>query len=303
MLFLIIQELIDYTNPFIKKQTLVNDPKDDQNSTGNNQIKANFSLRFYSVPCAILCIDKEDLSGNHILDIKNNINKVRMSYDNKEIVGSLNPYKVNLLTQAISDKEGCYITSSVDINKSPGDIHISFHNYREAYDYLMANQHELFKTLNLNHKFLTLNFGDETITEEILHKFNLNKNNKAFINDEYPIFENDNDFDKEAIYNYDYYLKLIQHIFIDEIKGEKYIGYQYSISSKKKVKESEDEMPIIMINYDLSPIIMKFILSQKSLTRVLTHICAIVGGVFVIFSIINRILLSLFDWLKYKQSL
>ncbi len=56
------------------------------------------------------------------------------------------------------------------------------------------------------------------------------------------------------------------------------------------------EMPIVIFHYDLSPITMKFTLQRKSFAHTLTHICAIVGGVYVIFSILNRILLAFCDF-------
>jgi hypothetical protein len=104
-------------------------------------------------------------------------------------------------------------------------------------------------------------------------------------------------FEKEItdgkFYNFDYYIKLIPHLFVDEIYNKEYEAYSYSISYKSKIIEGEEEMPIIMINYDMSPITMKITLHKKSLGKFSIHICAIFGGVFVMFSIINSLLLSL----------
>lgn len=296
--YLIIKELFIFVSLQIVKETTIQ----DSSSAGEDKIKANFSMRIYNSPCALISIDKEDLSGNHVMDVKENIIKVRMSKNNAPIDGNAKmvPYKIDQLVKTIKEEEGCYINAIVEINKSPGDIHISYHNYQDVYDNLLTYHSEEAKNLKLNHKFLSLNFGEETITQATLIRYGLKDQIKAFINTDYPMFEGA--IEDEEIYNYDYYLKLIQTVFVDENRNDKVTAYQFSISYTKKAKESEEEMPIIMINYDLSPIVMRFILKRKSFTHFLTNICAIIGGVFVFFSIFNRIVITLFEtWSENKD--
>jgi uncharacterized integral membrane protein len=47
--------------------------------------------------------------------------------------------------------------------------------------------------------------------------------------------------------------------------------------------------------YDFTPVNMKITKEQRDLPRFLVNLCAIVGGVFVIFGLINRSLLSMQD--------
>jgi hypothetical protein len=61
----------------------------------------------------------------------------------------------------------------------------------------------------------------------------------------------------------------------------------YSINFKKW---RTDENPIIMFNYDISPIAMMIKIKQKDFLHLITHLCAITGGVFVVFKILNRLL-------------
>jgi hypothetical protein len=45
--------------------------------------------------------------------------------------------------------------------------------------------------------------------------------------------------------------------------------------------------------YDFTPVNMKITKEKRDLPRFLVSLCAIVGGVFVIFGLVNRFLLSL----------
>ena len=55
-------------------------------------------------------------------------------------------------------------------------------------------------------------------------------------------------------------------------------------------------MPMILVKYEFSPITMRVTLQGRDYLHFLTHICAIIGGVFVVFSILNSILTSIFDF-------
>jgi hypothetical protein len=286
MIFLLIKEIIAYCTPIINKQTIVyHDPN-------GGKIKANFSIKIFNAPCPIVSIDQEDTIGSHVMDIKENLEKVRMGKDNNKIVGTFIPYKTELLEKSIKDEEGCYIKGFIPINKVPGDIHISFHNFREVWEYLKNNldNNNLFKRLKLNHKLLSLSFGDKEITQQILNRFGLNEFTNSFTYNQLPSYEKIEMGHKDVKYNYNYYIKLIPHIFVDEFHGEEFIAYEYSLAHKTSNVESEEEMPIILIDYDISPIAIKITLEKKLFSRFLVNVCAIVGGIFVMFSILNKLI-------------
>jgi hypothetical protein len=52
---------------------------------------------------------------------------------------------------------------------------------------------------------------------------------------------------------------------------------------------------MIQMVYDFTPVTMKITKNQRDLPRFLVKLCAIVGGVFVIFGLLNRFLLSLLE--------
>ena len=246
----------------------------------------------------MISVDQEDSVGNHRMDVRDTLNKNRISKEgtiiNEPITGFIHTDK---LEEAITKQEGCMITGFVPITKVKGDIHISFHNYADLYNYLRIERKDLFEKISMNHKLTFLNFGDISTNDVILKRFNLDhetNEHSAFNNpNNLPNFVNEN-----TRKSYDYFIKLIPHIFDDFIhESEEKFGYQYSMTSRSKdFNADSNQMPIVVINYDFSPISMRFNLESKSVLHSITHVCAIVGGVFVIFSILNRVFLSFFEF-------
>jgi len=97
-----------------------------------------------------------------------------------------------------------------------------------------------------------------------------------------------NDQDRK---DYFYFLKLVPHIFVDEINQAEFRSYSYSLNHN--AKGSQNGLGMISMIYDFTPVNMKITKQNKDLPRFLVSLCAIVGGVFVIFGLINRFLLTL----------
>jgi len=301
MMFLLIKEVLDFLTPSIKKESLVLHDKDQ-----SSKIDINFGINFPNTPCHIISVDQEDSVGNHRMDIRDTVLKNRMNKNglliNEPLVGYISKEK---FTDALEKEEGCYVNGFIPITKVKGDFHISFHNYADLYSFISVERRDLFDKFFMNHKLLYLNFGEINSNDPILKKFyfeeirnnNEDSNNLISFNNPRNLPNYINEKKKQ---NYDYFVKLIPHIFIDKIgeKKEK-IGYEYSMTSRARVfNPSSNEMPIVIINYDFSPITMKFILESKSFLHFLTQICAIIGGVFVMFKILNNSLLGIFDFEK-----
>ena len=97
--------------------------------------------------------------------------------------------------------------------------------------------------------------------------------------------------------NFDYFIKIIPYQFVDENRGTSEYSYEYSISYKESdFVEERDDMPIILIRYEFTPITMRVTIQKRDYLHFLTHICAIIGGIFVIFSIINKVFVGMCDF-------
>lgn len=255
-----------------------------QDITGKSTIDIHFSLYIPHHPCSILAVDQEDQLGVHRTNIDAHIIKRRVSkkYPNLSLPPIL-PYKTEELLRMINDDEGCVIEGFVEVNKVPGNIHISYHPFRNVWDFLVESQPEEFKKLRLVHKMNYMFFGDKNFPVEELNSFEI------FPHTEFPNFIEKNN----KLANYDYYVKILPNLLIAE-NGVTKMNYQYSLSSNNR-KSEDDEMAIIMINYDMSEVTTMITKKRIHFLHFLTQVCAIIGGVFVVFSIINRIILSIFN--------
>lgn len=301
MIFLLIREIFDVLTPFISKNSHV-----IQDQAQKAKINVNLNIKFPNVPCNLISVDQEDSVGNHRLDITDTITKQYIDREGNTSFFEQNPSKntIENLYDAITKNKGCLIDGYISVSKVPGDIHISFHHYGDIYSKLREQRKDLFGKISMNHKINSLTFGNIANNKYLLHRFgygdsaevskftssydnNFNQNKKL------PSFENE-----KAKKNYDYFIKLIPHYFEDKIYNTVDTGYQFSMTSKSRPFDGEtsEEMPIVIINYDFSAISMVLKLESKSFLHFLTHVCAIIGGVYVIFSIINTFLVSFIEF-------
>ena len=195
----------------------------------------------------------------------------------------------NDLFTAIQNGEGCMLRGHLDISKVPGDIHVSFHSYRGKWNALKARRPDLASKINMAHQFISLSFGN--MEQYKLFKYGILP--RSF----YRYGEMPDFLSKNINQNYIYYIKLIPYTFIDENNGSINHSYQYSISYKEQEFDPrEDDMPIVLVKYEFSPVTMRVTIPKRDYLHFLTHVCAIVGGIFVVFSILNRFLVGLFDF-------
>ena len=282
---LLIREVIIFYSTHLKTDSMV-----IQDTNQAEKIRLNLNLKFSHLPCGIISLDQEDTMRNHRLDISDTVKKNILSH-----AGSITPYDKNkqgtddLFYKAIENNEGCVLRGNIMITKTPGDIHVSFHNYRSRWNALKARRPDLSKKINMGHQFMDLSFGN--MPKYKLYKFGITPRSFFRFSD-FPNFLQSN-----KNLNYVYYLKLIPYTFVDENRGTVEHSYQYSISYKEQPFDSnESEMPIILVKYEFSPITMRVSILKRDYLHFFTHVCAIIGGIFVVFSILNRFLLGLFDF-------
>jgi hypothetical protein len=295
MVYLVFRELVDlFSNSITKETILYQDPEQ------YSKINLNIAAHFRYMPCHIISVDQQDSIGNHRMDINDSISKKKIGRG----PGAGQQYtpdphfQPQELEDAIKTNQGCFVNGYVPITKVSGNVHISHHNYGNMYQHFKYHKREMFDKLSLSHGFNTLYFGDNEVKDELLRRFNLDEKtsfNRVTLMTDYR--------DKKEKMNYDYFIKLIPHLFVDKIRGEQFMAYQYSVTSKTtEFNPNSEGMHTLTLHYDFTPITMKIVLERKSITHSLTHICAIVGGVYVLFSLLNRLILAFCDWREEKSS-
>lgn len=71
-----------------------------------------------------------------------------------------------------------------------------------------------------------------------------------------------------------------------------YRSYSYALTINKKPAELQPELNMVMMIFEFSPVSMSITKSNALVSRFIIGICAIVGGVFVVFGLINSSLLA-----------
>ena len=282
MLFLFFRQLIDFYSYHTKTDSVIHQPKN-----ADEQISVNMELLFNSVPCHLLSLDTVDIMNNHRGDISDTIDKKKYFHSSRKIGERHKPNRsLADLVNAVNSNEGCAFVGKFWINQVPGEYHISFHNYRGLWRDFQAKHRDISGKVKLSHSIKHLSFG--STKEKIVKRFELDP--KLFFRN----FENINTFNNKELLNYNYFVKIIPYMLVDENWGSTYYAYSFSLSSKATpFNPAREEMPIVTIRYEFSPIMMKVTHLKRDYLHFLTHVSAIVGGVFVVFSILNRIATNL----------
>ena len=282
MVFLFFRQLIDFYSYHTKTDSVVHQPQN-----ADDQISVNMELLFNSVPCNLLSLDTVDIMNNHKGDISDTLQKKKYYHSNRKIGEKfLTNRDVANLAKAVNNNEGCALVGKIKVNQVPGEYHISFHNYRGLWRDFNQKHRDLVSKIKLSHSFQSLSFGDTS--KRVVKRFELDPN--LFFRN----FENINTFADNQLLNYNYFVKIIPYMLVDENWGSTYYVYSFSLSSKSTPFDPNyDEMPIVTIRYEFSPIMMKVTHLKRDYLHFLTHVSAIIGGVFVVFSIINRLATNL----------
>ena len=282
MVFLFFRQLIDFYSYHTKTDSVVHQPQN-----ADDQISVNMELLFNSVPCNLLSLDTVDIMNNHKGDISDTLQKKKYYHSNRKIGEKfLTNRDVANLAKAVNNNEGCALVGKIKVNQVPGEYHISFHNYRGLWRDFNQKHRDLVSKIKLSHSFQSLSFGDTS--QRVVKRFELDPN--LFFRN----FENINTFADNQLLNYNYFVKIIPYMLVDENWGSTYYAYSFSLTSKSTPFDPNyDEMPIVTIRYEFSPIMMKVTHLKRDYLHFLTHVSAIIGGVFVVFSIINRLATNL----------
>merc|ERR1712166_625067 len=91
---------------------------------------------------------------------------------------------------------------------------------------------------------------------------------------------------EKEIQDYFYFMKIIPHEFLDVPSAREWNSYSYSLAHNKK---TTDGNPTISMKIEYAPVKMVIIKQNREFGRFMISMCAIVGGVFVIFGLVNSV--------------
>ena len=92
-------------------------------------------------------------------------------------------------------------------------------------------------------------------------------------------------------------MKLVPHAFVDYIDLEEDFTYSYSLNHNKKTASNALEPTVIFI-LDYAPVKMILTRKKRETGDFLIACCSIVGGVFIIYGLLNSFLVRCFEKCK-----
>jgi hypothetical protein len=90
------------------------------------------------------------------------------------------------------------------------------------------------------------------------------------------------------IQDYFYFMKIIPHEFFDDVNERNWNSYSYSLAHNKKIM-GDNDAPTILMKIEYAPVKMQIVKRNREVGRFMVSMCSIVGGVFVIFGLINSV--------------
>ena len=206
--------------------------------------------------------------------------------------------KYKNVKQKIQNNTGCRVKGSFKMYQVPSKMLFATDRDLWLIKKLKEEASELFEKFSLEHYYESLSFGDQDLTQWIQSHFS-----------EYPehtkldMVKGDAETNFQAIlasedkehYNHFKYISVVPHIFVDTSEQGHEVdfrSYSYALTTNKKPADGSQSLTMVYMNFDFSPVSMMFTKSRIPLARFLINVCAIVGGVFVVFGIINSILLQ-----------
>jgi len=104
---------------------------------------------------------------------------------------------------------------------------------------------------------------------------------------------------------FNYYIKIVPTTFA-RLDGSTFITNQFSVTRHSKVISTmmgESGMPGIFFTYELAPVMVKYSEKQKSFGHFATSLCAIIGGVFTVSGILDKLIYTSGRILQQKTEL
>mmetsp|Transcript_128988 Transcript_128988/g.223834 ORF Transcript_128988/g.223834 Transcript_128988/m.223834 type:complete len:380 (-) Transcript_128988:66-1205(-) len=173
---------------------------------------------------------------------------------------------------------GCRVHGKVTVNKVSGNVHVALgrSTVREGKHVHEFNMHDVSDGFNTSHEIRAITFGDQV--PGMLSP--LDGTTKIV---------------RHGAFMFHYYIKLVPTVFIDRWGTETYTNQYSATDSARNVQVRSGELsglPGVFIVYDFSPFLMRKTEKVKPWSYIFTSICAIIGGVFSIASLVEMVVHS-----------
>lgn len=285
MIILVRFELNNFSTRNLIDEIVVDDNK------GMDKLSINLEVDIHKMPCSILSLDIQDIMGSHTVNVDGTLIKERLSVEGKSLgIYSVKGSKfedgresheteadINEIKQDFLNKQGCKLKGKFDVNKVPGNFHISSHAYNHLATQLIYQQ---VYTWDYSHTVHHLSFGDRELIEKLSEKVDTKNmhpiDGKEKINDMYK---------KQT----EYFMNIIGSNY--NLDFEAIDVYQITLT--ESVFSVDNHVPGVYFRYDLSPINVNYSYEEKNIFELFITICGIIGGTYGVFGVIDSIFFNL----------
>lgn len=206
--------------------------------------------------------------------------------------------KYNHVKQQLDDGIGCRVIGEHEMYQVPSKMFFATDRDMWLIKKLQQEAPDTYNKFSLEHFFYSFTFGDPSLQQEIVEHFaeypehtKLDMVSDLAEDAKNAILSQDGD---PVHYNYYKYISVVPHIFVDTSTDDQvdFRSYSYAFTTNKKPAELQPELNMVMMIFEFSPVSMSITKSSQPLSRFIISICAIVGGVFVVFGLLNSSLLA-----------
>lgn len=244
--FLLISELMSFIAIEVVSELYVDDPQ------AGDTIPVHLEISLPKMGCDYVGVDIQDDMGRHEVGFVENTNKV-----------------------PINEGQGCLFSTSFQINKVPGNFHVSTHSAQTQ----PSNP-------DMTHEIIELRFGERIVLQ--------NSRSDAF-----GSLNGKKNLEKHALSSHDYVMKIVPTVH-EGIDGRVRYAYQYTSAYKDYISYGHGHriLPAIWFKYEMTPITVKYTERRQPFYHFITMVCAIVGGTFTVAGIVDSCIFSATEMYK-----
>ncbi|VDN59192.1 unnamed protein product [Dracunculus medinensis] len=297
IILLFITETISFLSTEIDEQLYVDSTSAEQ------RIDINFDVEFAKLPCSLITVDVMDASGDNQQDIQHDLYKQRIDLNGNNIsddaikqgvvfilstflccntcddvknaynlrgwqivdIESVEQCKSDSWVRKLEDykNEGCRVYGTVQVAKVAGNFHVAPGNPLRTH-----RSHSPVK-FDASHIIRHLSFGIDYPGK------NYPLDGKSFVSSKGGIM-------------FQYYLKIVPTIYKSLTSPNELFSHQFSVfMNQKDLSLGLSGLPGFFVQYEFSPLMVKYEEKRRSLSTFLVSLCAIIGGIFTVASLID----------------
>lgn len=249
----------------------------------NEKLEIHLDLTLKELPCAILSLDLQDVMGSHHVDVGGTLEKVRLDSAGRVLKEKGKPVisQPSLIAEQAKQQkgEGCQLRGFLQVNKVPGNFHISAHAHRALIPDMIGD-----RPFNVSHYIRHMSFGSTlNVDDHSVAYAPLNGISRTAEKSVATMQHIGHSHQITQTGSYEYYLKIVPTIS-EKLHGTPTRSYQFTVHSNTIMTS---DLPAIYFRYDFSPITVQYTQESESFATFIIDLFAIIGGVFTAFSLLS----------------